>query len=455
MERSNMKKRIVGVLAVGVVGLTAGEARAAWTANDLPGSCVDMSFVGNTTGFAAISSGIGGASLYRTTTGASWSKVTAAGFPAAATSIAYIDAGRGHAVAGSKATTAADAIARTLDGGATWTPRPITLLPTTTGTNVALSRVSFATKNAGVAVGTLDGARGFVAITKNGGDTWTEIEAPASTLLGGAVMISADDIVLAGAAPPADALTLWSSHDGGASFTVRYQGDAVGAGQSWSLDSVGGSTYFLKGCGSPAGNAECVLKSTNVGDTWTSPSAAFFGGTYRALAFSDAMHGIAAGAIGTADVRVTSDGGQTWTAAAAVGGIGGPLGCAAYPGPAAYAGTTGPLASIHDPALGGGPRPPIPGAEPPDGGTSSSASSSGASSGGSSSSSSSGASSGASSSSSSSGASSGASGAGPGSSSGGSDDGCGCAATGAGPAEPMLLGAVSAVALALLRRRRR
>lgn len=442
--------RAILALAVIGVGVSAtATASAAWTTNDLPGGCRDMSFVGATTGFAAVESG-GAVSLYKTTTGSSWSKVAASGLPADTTSIVQIDATHGHACAGSAATTAADAIATTSDGGATWSARAITLLPATTGTNVALAKIAFGTKKHGVAVGTLDGARGFVAVTKDEGATWAEVAAPASKALGGVTMLSDKDIVIAGA-DDAGLVALWSSHDGGASFVGRYTGKAAVAGQPFPIDSAGGSTFFLRGCDSGVGNSACVLRSTDKGDTWAPPALTYFPGNYASIAFADADHGIVGGAVGVADVRVTSDGGKTWSAGA-TGGKGGPARCAAYPGPAAYVGASF-MESLFDPALGGGPRPPIPGADVPDAGASSSSSSSSSSGGASSSSGSSGASSGgASSSSSSSGGASSTSSGGAAPSSG--SDG-GCSSAGGNATSPLAVGLVGLVGFLAARRRRR
>jgi photosystem II stability/assembly factor-like uncharacterized protein len=233
-------------------------------------------------------------------------------------------------------TTLMDGAYQSTDGGHTWEKADLGDAKTTFS-------VSFLTPRRGI----VTGAGGRVWTTEDGGETWDAADLPLEFNVLHAAWNPADaDIVACGAggmlACSRDAGMTWARVGAGspwtffgAAFKDQETGWAVGEsgyiaatedGQTWSrqraardgrpaLDDVAFPTY-RRGCA--VGGKGTVLLTRNGGDTWTQVSA----GTradLNGVAFSDAAHGWAVGAVGSDDrvrgiILATTDGGAHWKA---------------------------------------------------------------------------------------------------------------------------------------------
>jgi photosystem II stability/assembly factor-like uncharacterized protein len=219
---------------------------------------VGVSFVDANTGWA-----VGGTILHTNDGGATW---TDQGYGGAA--VSFVDANTGWAV-GERGT-----ILSTTDGGATWTPQA-------SGTNALLTGVSFADANSGWAVG-YEAYDVTVLHTENGGRDWVPQ-------------------VVFWELPPFVCL-----RPGPRSPARLY-------GVSSSGVSVGSCTCAAPGCGPRpmairGGQLRGFFPAPPLGDS----------NSLRAVAFSDAQHGIAVGDFQSFNgfgriIAPTADGGASWS----------------------------------------------------------------------------------------------------------------------------------------------
>ena len=307
--------RVLSKLAMVLVLVTSTLASAQWTATTgSTGKCIGISMFSDTVGFAVTEpSVIQAAKLMATTDGSTWAAIVSPTFPPnGGKGLKFLTATTGILIRNSSA---ADAIYKTVDGGLTWTAKPITLKAGSSGT-LLLTGLSFANLKDGTVTGALGPGRGFIAVTGDGGETWTEVDPPAVTLnIGRAVMLSPTQIVIAGCKAVAsnNLLHIWNSSDRGVTWTLRHQPQLFCGTTIYPFDGAGGSLYFFQGC--LGGN--CVVKSTDNGDTWTAPGTQNLNGTFwGGMSFSSATHGILVGKTESpqpagALVFSTSNGGAT------------------------------------------------------------------------------------------------------------------------------------------------
>lgn len=192
----------------------------------------------------------------------------------------FVDAGTGWAVGGG------GAIARTTNGGASWSPQ-------TSATTQLLSDVFFLDANRGWAVG-----QGQVIVaTTNGGATW-------------AVQYDGSSANQINSVHFTDAMNGWAVEGGGVAYRTS------NGGATWNVVVLGSNmravVFADVNRGWIASLDGTVRRTVDGGATWTS-TAWGGGGFLWNMHFSDASNGVAVGDAGV--IRLTSDGGATWTAA--------------------------------------------------------------------------------------------------------------------------------------------
>jgi photosystem II stability/assembly factor-like uncharacterized protein len=168
-------------VAVGQGGtiLRSTDGGAAWSPI-VSGTAVDLyavRFAGATLGFAA---GLDATLLRTTDAGLTWTPVSVSGAPAGDVMrrLAFTSASTGVLAAGS-------GLYRTTDGGATWAA--VAAGP--------FSDVAFRSAQVGIAVG---GGRGAIALTSDGGLTWTGVVQPISVYLSGVAWADPTTVVAVG-----------------------------------------------------------------------------------------------------------------------------------------------------------------------------------------------------------------------------------------------------------------
>lgn len=347
--------------------LVSGLASAQWATITAGGKCTGISMISDLEGFgtADAASLINPPRMLKTTDGSTWSDVTGAVMPSTLIrGLKFLNSTTGFLIGGSSTSDGTNVIFKTVNGGVTWTAKPIVVRTGASG-YVWLTGISFANTRDGVVTGRRSATLGFVAVTGDGGETWTELAAPAnSNIVGRAVMLSPTDIVVAGSVLVStnNLMGVWNSHDRGVTWTLRHQPQLFSGTSTYPLSGAGGALYFFQGCqGSIANGGTCIAKSTDGGDTWATVGTQYLVGTFFDMTFSDAQHGIVVGkteaplAAGTL-VMSTSNGGTTWTTETLPATT--TLGCSDYPGPSAYAGPIGGAFSwVRNSGQGGGPRP--------------------------------------------------------------------------------------------------
>lgn len=314
--------------AVGGV-LATSNGGASWTALSFPGlALAGIEFVTPLIGHAA---GTGADfSLARTVDGgASWTTVYTSP-TGTVTGISFPNAATGYLAS-------PVAVARSLDGGATWSPRA-------TLTETWIEDLVFADALHGWAGGmrllTNDG-RGRVMATSDGGQSWQDTALAEPDRIGALALAAGGALLAAG-----DAGTLLRSDDGGASWddlaartanpfrALRMEsasdGWAVGPTGAIHHTADGGATWTTQG-GLGSSTLESIVRatattlyacgssafvaSTDDGASWTVRNGSL---DCHALRFTSALDGIAGTRYG---VFWTDDGGFTWNMASN-GGLG-------------------------------------------------------------------------------------------------------------------------------------
>ncbi|OFY38888.1 MAG: hypothetical protein A2275_01635 [Bacteroidetes bacterium RIFOXYA12_FULL_35_11] len=207
---------------------------------------------------------------------------------------------------------------KTTNGGFTWQPGTMTGVPATTRVS-NISAVSGTT--AFIAVYNTSVAGGAIWKTTDGGVSWTKItntEFTNSTSFPNVVHFWDDNTGWAMGDPVSSEFELYTTSDGGATWTVVPVANipnAVSGEMGWTdVYSVYGDYIWF------ATNKGRILKSTNKGLNWEIFDTGM--GDCQKVSFSDADNGIVQrivysttdGSITTFTMKVTHDGGATWTA---------------------------------------------------------------------------------------------------------------------------------------------
>jgi photosystem II stability/assembly factor-like uncharacterized protein len=233
-----------------------------------------VSFTDNNKGYAVGTNG-----LIRTTAngGTSWSPLTS-GTSRFLRDVYFSDATHGVIVGES------GLILRTTDG-VSWNPQ-------TSGTTQHLVHVHFLDNNIGI----VTGQGGVILRTIDGGITWTPQTSGTGVELPGAYQLDANTAVVVGFSG-----TILRTINGGSLWS-----SVALAGFTSDLRSV----HFFGATGVAVSIGGRILRSTNGGQSWNEVSSGT-GNDLYAVKFADAN---SVYAIGTASVRVSKDGGNTWTA---------------------------------------------------------------------------------------------------------------------------------------------
>jgi photosystem II stability/assembly factor-like uncharacterized protein len=279
----------------------------------------------NSSGTTGVVVGASSTVLRTTDGGSTWTP--AAGFPTGITfysarfatdNIVYISGSNGHYY-------------KSTDAGATWVPLHYRF------TSTRIRDVSFANLDTGWVVGTT-----FIAKTTDGGFTWTEQTSPFTGDINEVVAVNSQ-LVIAGA----DGGNVVRTSDGGATWTTIPTGISGTNSDILAIDFVnenfgivaayngnvatttnGGLTWNIVGLitgsnpwdmdmvtethGWVSGTGERIFRTTDGGATWTQQLSVGGLGTYG-ISFMDTLNGVAGGTGG--NTYYTTDGGDTWSPA--------------------------------------------------------------------------------------------------------------------------------------------
>lgn len=280
-----------------------------------------VTFLNADTGFVG---GFSGMLLRTTNGGASWTNVNTTSYTGNFNDIRFVNPLTGYACGTNSGGTT---VISTNDGGVTWSPAVIG----NTNTRYSILFLSEAEL-------LISGSSGNIARSTDGGTTWTTTTIPTATLYSLA-RVGANGVVVVGSAR-----TLFKSTNRGASFTGvlaqagagttlyavsmadSMNGFATGSnGQNFrtrdgwaTVDSVLPSSYTAQVtrtvvCKSATeiiagGDQGNIFRSTDFGNSWTTVESST---RYYALDFLDRNFGVAVGWRGT--VVRTTNGGTTWT----------------------------------------------------------------------------------------------------------------------------------------------
>lgn len=323
----------VAITAALAVGLWATTAEGAWKPMELKSGCSAMSFGEDGSGFLLRGATLG-LKLHKLD-GDQWDNginVTIGSLGTLVAELRFLDAKTGFAVG------SAPEVYRTQDGGATWKGVPLTLK--SGGKSARLVDISMGTPQYGAVLGVENYTQVFVALTKDGGATWNEVEPP-----GGGVKIgvAGEGAIVVGGHTKGKAWIRVSTDNGKTwkerSITAKLLND---------IDFIDAKTGFVlaQGVGPASDKNESVLVTVDGGLTWSAPSGAYLPIQALRMAWVDVNNGYIAGTNGsnkTLGFARTTDGGKTWKEEP------GPsdaeytqpsiqVNCLCYPGPAAYAG---------------------------------------------------------------------------------------------------------------------
>jgi photosystem II stability/assembly factor-like uncharacterized protein len=243
--------------------------------------------------------------IAKTTDGVTWTEQTNArtsavsGNPAGLFGVAAIDANTAYAVG------SGGFIAKTVDGGTTWTQQ-------TSGTSLRLSDIECASTSV-CYVSIRESADGGLKTT-DGGSTWTSLGVPG---IGGGVESEDLSVVDANTVYLLDKfnISVRKTSNGGVAWTTSgggVFGDALGGKIAYDVAMPDDTTVYVAGFGG------VVLKSTDAGASWTSLSVASSTQSLRSIACPSTTLCLAAGdantsGAGATTIYRTSNGGATWS----------------------------------------------------------------------------------------------------------------------------------------------
>jgi hypothetical protein len=355
----------VAVLSVLVATFTPSAAEAAWqkmspvTTPD--GGCGGLKFFTDTQGLSFC-----GGKVMSTTDGTTWG-ATGVGVPQvmlflSPTKVTFLSPTVWLAH-GDAFDVSMSVVGRTTDGGTTWTKVPVAGGAKGSGA----VKLDFHDAQNGLAYG-IGGMKAFVAVTKDGGATFTDVALPflpaaadAITRTLTAAMIDPMKwvVVVAGGTAAASMTYVEYTTDGGATWKaatggVAGGGSAVGFVLLQAIDAT-----HVVGLSPTGTTTRGLWTSADGGATWTKIDPgpdAVMNPNFNSMLWKDAMNGLLGGDGGK--ILRTSDGGKTWaldTVPADWDAISAPLvGGFAWPGPSAYAyPASNNKIILRDPAAGG------------------------------------------------------------------------------------------------------
>ena len=231
---------------------------------------------------------------------------------------------------------------RTTDGGVTWTPTSLTMAMSRSAgaeiSNVDITEVMMADAARGWAIGARAGENDRILVTADGGNRWIDVTPPESLLAGGsevralAYFLDADHAWVTFSEPystPSE-VVIWHTSDGGESWTSGELTDIASLISSYSpyhmffLDANHG--WYMAAVDAGMQKVYSVIYATsNGGATWTrilDPYTDLVVQSFdkTGMVFADTTHGwITYNGRGVEPglyVRITGDGGVTWTASA-------------------------------------------------------------------------------------------------------------------------------------------
>lgn len=179
-------------------------------------------------------------------------------------------------------------IRRTTDGGTSWVGQA-------SNTNLNLTSIVAGDASHAVVAGS-----GTVKYTLNAGSTWTTASVLPTQSVTSLAMIGTS-AVWAVSTHGTGNNVVWSSTDGGATWSPQATGVNANFWDVWFIDANNG---FV------AGDGGVILRTTNGGGTWTRIPTPTTSALY-AVKFRDANYGLATGAGGV--MLSTVDGGATWS----------------------------------------------------------------------------------------------------------------------------------------------
>jgi hypothetical protein len=352
-----MRARIFSVMTVAAATLLAvpTTAQAAWQMMnpfDSPnGGCASMKFFGDTSGFVYCDT-----KLFATSDGMSWGTgvpvpqlFNGALLPAG---IEFLSA-QTLILFGTSFNGATTFVAKSVDGGQNWTAKPF---QTTTMGMPNVRGVRFADAQNGLAYGVI-GQHYLLARTADGGETWTDVALPfltaSTTIVVAVAALGADTWIVAGSQlMGGNSMNLLErTTDAGANWTAGANTPNQGFQLIQFLDGMHG--YGL----GPIGNSTGLWSSADGGASWAMVTQiAGSMGLPQSMIWKDLMNGLLGTEFG---ILRTSDGGVTWTAETLPanwyqGGSMAPVGGLAWPGPSAYAFTAANVKTVlRNPTAGG------------------------------------------------------------------------------------------------------
>jgi photosystem II stability/assembly factor-like uncharacterized protein len=258
-----------------------------WTSCPVPGISVDLTGVSALGNKEAWVSGSGRLAAVTTDGGTSWtSRDPAVGSNCTLSRIKAFDLDHVYA-AGDRGD-----FFSTDDGGNTWDFADL-------GANNSLYGMSFRDAQHGWVSGTIDGAAGYMAVTSNGGQTWTRVDPPQLDLERNVVSIGV-----------AGTDTIWScTVDGGMLRSVDGGSNWARSDTVWTREALSGVCAIDGRSAWTVGDSGTILRTFNGGRTWVEQSSH----VNKMLSSVDAADSSTAWAVGEKGAIVkTADYGTTW-----------------------------------------------------------------------------------------------------------------------------------------------
>ncbi|NVO04034.1 MAG: C10 family peptidase [Bacteroidetes bacterium] len=205
---------------------------------------------------------------------------------------------------------------KTNDGGNTWTPGTITFTGSTSYGVANLQAFSYNT--AYVAMFPTGATGGMIAKTIDGGTTWTTTGSPSYTTswLNWVHFFDVNNAVCMGD-PASSEFVIYTTSNGGTSWTLVPAANIPNANASETgivnfYDAVGDTIWF----GTSAGR---VYRSVDKGLNWTVSNTGIGAAVQTDIRFKNGLVGVAIGQVSPYTMKKTIDGGLTWTALAPTG----------------------------------------------------------------------------------------------------------------------------------------